>query len=129
LTRKQAIMAGRILNRRELRQQADQAEQAAQNQAPAPDGADETASAPKGRKKKAPAKPRAARPRKKKDPVRLCAKWGVFDGGMKQVALFAYNQRAAADQKVAELTAKKNAIHFLQLVKEPMPEPTEEAPA
>jgi len=42
---------------------------------------------------------------------------------MKQVALFDYNQRAAADQKVADLVAKKNGIFFLQMVKEPMPEP------
>jgi hypothetical protein len=42
---------------------------------------------------------------------------------MKQVAIFDYNQRAAADQKVAELAAKKNGTFFLQLVKEPMPEP------
>ncbi len=114
-------MAGRLLNRRELRKQTDQAEQAEQ---PAQADAAEAAPARKARPaKKAPAKPRVAKPRKKKEPARLCVKWGVFDASMKQVALFAYNQRGAADQKVADLIAKKNAVHFLQMVKEPMPEP------
>ena len=42
---------------------------------------------------------------------------------MKQVAIFDYNQRAAAEEKVAELAARKNGTFFLQMVKEPMPEP------
>jgi len=50
-------------------------------------------------------------------------RWGVFDGMMKQVAVFDYRDRAAADTKVAELVAKKGTVHFLQVVKEPMPEP------
>jgi hypothetical protein len=41
---------------------------------------------------------------------------------MKQVAIFDYNQRAAADEKIADLIARKKGIHFLQIVKEPMPE-------
>lgn len=62
--------------------------------------------------------------RRQKEPLRLIARWGVFDGGMKQLASFDYNQRALADQKVAELTAKKaTAVYFVQLVKEPMTEP------
>jgi hypothetical protein len=111
-------MARRTLNRRELRDQADQAErQAAAVETQGADGA-----APK-KKAKAPAKPK--KPRKKKEPPRLCARWGVFDSSMKQVAIFDYNQRAEADQKVADLAAKKNATFFLQIVKEPMPEPAE----
>jgi hypothetical protein len=50
-------------------------------------------------------------------------RWGVFDGGMKQVAIFDYNRRADADAKLADLLAKKKGLHFLQIVKEPMPEP------
>jgi hypothetical protein len=123
LERKQATMAGRILNRRELRQQADQAEQQAASAEP--DGTATAVPAKKGKAKaKAAAVPKVKKPRiKKKAVVRLCARWGVFDGSMKQVAIFDYNQRAAADQKVADLIAKKNAVHFLQMVKEPMPEP------
>ena len=39
------------------------------------------------------------------------------------VAIFDYNQRGAADEKLADLLVKKKSIHFLQIVKEPMPEP------
>ena len=70
------------------------------------------------------------KPRKKKEPPRLCARCGVFDNSMKQVASFAYNQRGDADQKVVDLSAKKPGGYFIQLVKEPMPGPAAaEAPA
>ncbi|MBV9126149.1 MAG: hypothetical protein JO112_22600 [Planctomycetes bacterium] len=110
-------MARRVLNRRELRKTADQAEQQAQEKKRAAD----PGSPKKAAKEKAP--PKAKKTRKKKEPPRMCARWGVFDAAMRQVAIFDYNQRAAADQKVADLAAKKNAIFFLQIVKEPMPEP------
>ena len=42
---------------------------------------------------------------------------------MKQVAVFDYSQRGAADQKLADLNAKKAGGYFLQMVKEPMPTP------
>lgn len=80
-------------------------------------------------KGRTPAEPKAKKPRKPKVPLRLRARWGVFDGGMKQVAIFDYNQRAAADDKLADLLAKKKGIHFLQIVKEPMPEPAPAAPS
>jgi hypothetical protein len=113
-------MAGRILNRRELREQADQAER----QGPAaPDAAGAGGAArTKGGKPKKPAAPRARKARPKKAP-RLCARWAVFDAAMKQVAVFDYNQRAAADEKLAQLLAKQKGTYFLQIVKEPMPEP------
>jgi len=75
------------------------------------------------------AKPRAKRPSRKKPPPRLRARWGVFDQGMKQVAIFDYNQRVAAEEKVAALNGRKGGEHFLQIVKEPMPEPAAEDPA
>jgi hypothetical protein len=115
-------MASRIVNRRELRKQADQAE-TVQEAIVTP--VEETPK--KKRKAKAPAAPKVRKPRKKKAPIRLCARWGVFDNSMKQVAIFDYNQRAEADQKVADLAAKKNAVFFLQIVKEPIPEPEEAA--
>jgi hypothetical protein len=111
-------MAGRILNRQELR---DQAAQAAQREA-APESAT-AAAVPKKRAKGAAAAPKPKKPRKAKARPRMRARWGVFDGGMKQVAIFDYNQRAAADEKLAHLLANKKGTHFLQLVKEPMPEP------
>jgi hypothetical protein len=118
-------MAGRILNRRALREQADYAEQAqAQGQEPADQAAVADAPAPKARSKaKKPAAAKTPKVRAKKAPPRMCARWGVFDGGMKQVAIFDYNQRAAADAKLADLMGKQKGIYFLQLVKEEMPEP------
>ena len=112
-------MARRVLNRREMRKQADAAEVVT----PGGQAESEAAAAEK------PAKKRKTSVRKKKEPPRLVARWGVFDGAMKQVAVFDYNQRPLADQKVAELAAKKaNALYFVQMVKEPMalpePEPT-----
>jgi hypothetical protein len=161
-------MAGRILNRRELRKQADEAEARASQQEPEATNEDEVADdtddaedddevdekgeaggaddegpgadmedgaddeAPRRAKKPAKAKAPAAKarkPRKPKAAPRMRARWGVFDASMKQVAIFDYNQRAAADAKVAELAAKKNGTFFLQIVKEPMPQEAEPAPA
>src|SRR5204863_2352061 len=90
LTGKQALMAGRILNRRELREQADQAER---SEAGAPEAAAGAVPAAKGAKAKAAPKPK--KPRKVKAPVRMRARWCLFDASMKQVAIFDYNQRAA----------------------------------
>jgi hypothetical protein len=114
-------MARRILNRKQLREAADQAARAKpDDQAPSAEllpaaepAAPPTAAAPK--------KPRARKPAKKKEPVRMRARWGVFDGGMKQVAVFDYNQRAAADEKVAALNAGKKGTFFLQIVKDALP--------
>ena len=111
-------MATRILNRRVLREQADAADPAAV--------ATPVADVPARKKKsraKAPAAPKVRKPRAKKAPPRMFARWGVFDGGMKQVAIFDYNQRAAADEKLADLNTRKKPGHFLQIVKEPMAEP------
>jgi hypothetical protein len=143
-------MAGRILNRRELRKQADEAEarespqdseaadeddevedtgDAGEDEDEGPDadtegGADDEAPRPakKPAKAKAPAA-KARKPRKPKAAPRMRVRWGVFDDSMKQVAIFDFNQRAAADAKAAELAAKKKGTFFLQMVKEPMPEP------
>jgi hypothetical protein len=111
-------MAKRIQNRRELRQQA---EQAADSQSPP------GAASRKAAKAKGPATPRPKKVSRKKVSPRLCARWGVFDGGMKQVAIFDYNQRAAAEEKAADLRARKNGVFFLQMVKGPMPEAPGEA--
>jgi hypothetical protein len=117
LTGKQAVMAGRILNRRELRKQTDQAEQA---EAGVLDPA-ATVSAPKAAaRRKASATPKVRKPRKPKASPRMRALWCVYDGGMKEVALFDYNQRAAAEQKLATLLGKQKGTYFLQIVKQPM---------
>src|SRR5262249_27748439 len=96
--RKQAVMAGRILNRRELRRQSDAAESArsagAEGEVEAveedEEEAEEGEEAAEGSqeegdeeapatKTKAKAKPKAARKaRKPKAPPRMRARWGVF---------------------------------------------------
>jgi hypothetical protein len=139
-------MAGRILNRRELRRQSDAAEltrpdgvedetdtdeepeEAVSDDEGATEGSDEEGDeAPPKKVKKAPARPR--KPRKPKVPPRMRARWGVYDGSMKQLALFDYKDRAGADTKVAELAGRKNGPFFVQLVKEPMPEEAAVPPA
>lgn len=111
-------MAGRILNRRELRKQTEQAEQAdvgVSNPAA-------TVAVPEGvAKPKSGSTARVRKPRKPKLPPRMRALWCVYDGGMKEVALFDYNQRVAAEAKLAALRDKHKGMYFLQIVKQPMP--------
>jgi hypothetical protein len=126
-------MAGRILNRRELRRESDAAEAL---EAPAAIVVEVPATevvAKPARKSRAKAKgpvvPRVKKPRAPKAPPRLRARWGVFDAGMKQVAIFDYNQRAAADEKLANLLGKGKGGYFVQLVKELLTEPDVVEPA
>ena len=129
-------MAGRTLNRRELRRQSDAAEAAsregAEDEAEATEGSEEEGDeeAP-ATKAKAKAKPKASRKaRKPKATPRMRARWGVFDSSIKQVAVYDYKDRAAADAKVAALLAtRKTGTFFVQMVKEPMAEDAAPAPA
>lgn len=102
-------MAGRIRNRRELRKQADEAEQ----QTAADDVADAKLKPTRKSRAKAPATPRVRKPRAKNTAQRMVAHWGIFDGGMKQVAIFDYSQRAASNDKLADLLAKKETTQFI----------------
>jgi hypothetical protein len=117
-------MAGRILNRRELREQADHPEVVETTDA---DAETQVAKAAVPKKKKTKAKvagpPKVRKPRAKKAPPRMRARWGIFDAGMKQVAVFDYNQRAVAEEKLADIQEKKKGFHFLQIVKEQMADP------
>jgi hypothetical protein len=104
-------MAGRILNRMDLRRQAELAEERGPR---APENGADAA--------------RGTGPRRssgQRGSARVCARWGVFDGAMKLVETFDYNQRARAEQRVAELNAerKNGTTYFLQIVKEAMPAP------
>ena len=95
-------MAKKILNRKELRAQAEEAEAA---------GGEEGKKA-----KKAPAK-RKSRSKTPKE-VRLKAFWAVYNQSMKPVFKFEYNEKKHADKKAAELTANGKSPHFVQLLKE-----------
>src|SRR5947209_9677099 len=102
-------MTKRILNRRAIREQNDQADAAA---------APTAAAAPKAAKPKPAAKPRVRR-KAVKVPPRLFARWAVCDNGMKRVAVFEYRDRTAADAKLAEMLERKAGGYFLQMVKDP----------
>ncbi len=95
-------MARKVLNRKELREEHDAAEEAG--------------IAPKAAVKKPPAK-RKSRSKVVKE-VRLKAFWGVFNQSLRRIALFEYSQRADADRKAAELNESQKNPHFVQLVKE-----------
>jgi hypothetical protein len=103
-------MAGRILNRMDLRRQAELAEERGPR---APQNEADSARGTSGR--------RSSGPRAQE--ARVCARWGVFDGAMKLVETFDFNQKAQAEQLAAELNAarKNGTTYFLQIVKEAMP--------
>src|SRR6476661_441868 len=110
-------MAGRILNRHELRKQADQA---TLNEAAAKAGA-ETPRKPA--RAKAPGTPRPRKTAAKKVPARMRVRWGIFDASRKQIAVFDYNQRDAANERLVGLLAGNKGLYYLQAVKELIPEP------
>lgn len=112
-------MGSRIVNRRQLGNQADSVE------TPEAVSAVSAAPPPKAKKKRASTATKAKTPRAKKAPPRMRARWGIFDGGMKQVAVFDYKQLVAAQERLADLLVRKKGIHVIQIVKEPI----EEAPA
>lgn len=125
-------MAKRVLNRRQLRDEADQAARTPPADAgdpAAPPPAKAKARAKAAAKPKAEKAPRKPRVKKVKEPERVRAYWGVFDNAMKRVAIFHYNQRDAATQKMAALNTNKPGMFFLQIVKEPIVVPPPAAPA
>ncbi|MCS7304601.1 MAG: hypothetical protein NZ602_05770 [Thermoguttaceae bacterium] len=106
-------MPRKILNRKELRQQAEAQEVSANRteQTPAqelalPQPPSPTLPKPTKRSKKA------------EKEVRLKAFWGVFNQNLRRVALFEYSERKLADKKAEELTQSTKTPHFVQLVKE-----------
>ena len=99
-------MARKVVNRKELRAEAEAAEKL-----------------PAKKKKKAAAKkktPVKRKSRAKAAPaeVRLKAFWGVFNQSLKRIALYEYSQRRQADKKASDLTDKHGSPHFVQPVKE-----------
>jgi hypothetical protein len=98
-------MARKIVNRRELRDQADAAAERGE----------ETAKKKPADKEKAPRKSRA---KKKTGDVRLKAFWGVFNQSLKRVALYEYSDKRQADKKAAELSSGGKSPHFVKPVKE-----------
>ena len=90
------LMARRILNRRELREESDAAERADVDVLPGAEGRE-------GAEERKPAKKAAKRKSRSKanKEVRLKAFWGVFTQTLTQVGQFEYDQREEADKRAA----------------------------
>lgn len=120
-------MAGKPLNRLELRRQNDAAEpldpmeDESEELADDPDDDDAQERKPK-KKPKAPPKSKAKSPKAAKPAARMRIVWVVTNDAFKPVGTFEYAQKEAAEARAAELTAKGKGTHFLQKVKEPMPD-------
>jgi hypothetical protein len=102
-------MARKIVNRKELRAEAEAAEKLGET-----------------KKKKAPAKKKkAAKSRsraKAAAQVRMKLFWGVFNQSLKRVALYEFNQRKQAEKKAEDLSKSGKSPHFVQRVKEAIEE-------
>ncbi len=97
-------MARRIVDRRELRAQAEAAEKLG------------IGSSEKPRRERS-----AESARSKADSaVRMKVVWGVCDVGGRTVATFPYLDKAAAEALAAELKKKGKGLHFVRSIKEPI---------
>jgi hypothetical protein len=120
-------MAGKTLNRLDLRRQRE----AAEPLDPMEDELDESVEEvedddvaerkPKKKPKAAP-KSKAKSSRSAKPAARMRIVWVVLNDAFKPVATFEFNQKEAAETKAAEMTAKGKGTHFVQRTKEAMPE-------
>jgi hypothetical protein len=107
-------MARKVVNRKELRAEAEAAE--ARDKAAGAEGGE----AKKKVAKKAPAKRKSRA--KTPEVIRMKLFWGVFNQSLKRVALFDFTQRKAAEAKAQELSSSGKSPHFVQKVKETIQE-------
>jgi hypothetical protein len=127
LARKDGFMAGKPLNRLDLRRQREAAEpldpiEDESNDVVEEVEEEEVAERKPKKKPKAAAKPKAKSARSSKPASRMRIVWVVLNDAFKPVGTFEFNQKEAADARAAELTAKGKGTHFVQRTKEPMPE-------
>jgi hypothetical protein len=119
-------MAGKPLNRLELRRQSEAAEpldpMEDETEDVIEDVDDEEVGVRPKRKAKAPAKTKTKSARAPKPAARMRIVWVVLNDAYKPIATFEYNQKEAAEAKAAEMTAKGKGTHFVQRTKEAMPE-------
>src|SRR3954464_6153297 len=102
-------MARKVVNRKELRAEAEAAEKL--------EAAGEGGKKGKVKaEKKTPVKRRSRS--KTAEPERRKLFWGVFNQSAKRIALFDFSQRKAAEAKAGELTASGKNQHFVMKVKE-----------
>jgi hypothetical protein len=106
-------MARKVVNRKELRAEAEAAEALA-------GAAGAEGGKKKAKEKKAPVKRKSRS--KSAEPERRKLFWGVFNQSAKRIALFDFSQRKAAEAKAAELAANGKNQHFVMKVKEAITE-------
>ncbi len=121
------MAAGRPQNRLELRRQYEAAEPVDpmedESDDVGDDGGDDDESERKPKKKaKAPAKAKAKVVKAPKPSARMRIVWTVVNDAFKTVGTFEFSQKEAAEARAVELTAKGKGTHFVQKVKEAMPE-------
>jgi hypothetical protein len=119
-------MAGKPLNRLELRRQSEAAEpldpmEDETDDVVEVDDDDEVSERRPKKKAKAPTKSKAKSTRAPKPAARMKVVWVVMNDAYKAVGTFEYNQKEAAEARAAELTAKGKGTHFVQRSKEEMP--------
>ena len=102
-------MARKVVNRKELREEAEAAE------------AKSDAAGKGTTKKKTPTK-RKARAKKQEKEVRMKMFWGVFNQSLKRVALYEFSQKKQAEKKASDLSTSQKTPHFVQKVKEEITE-------
>ncbi len=102
-------MARKVVNRKELRAEAEAAEAAEK----AGKGAE---AAPKKK-----AARRTSRTKAVAD-VRMKLFWGVFNQSLRRVALYDHSQKKEAEKKAEELSKAGKSPHFVQKVKEAVEE-------
>ena len=105
-------MARKVLNRKELREQAETAER---------ETSDKTTDKKKVEKSTKRTTTRKSRAKVPKE-VRLKAYWGVFNQSLSAVVLFEYSQRKQAETKAKELSESRRSPHFVQLIKKVLEE-------
>jgi hypothetical protein len=118
-------MAGKPKNRLELRRQYEAAEplDPMEDEADeALDDAEDDEAVERKPKKKPKAAPKPKVPKAPKPAARMRIVWTVVNDAFKPVGSFEYAQKEAAYARAAELTAKGKGTHFVQQVKEAMPD-------
>lgn len=79
---------------------------------------DEAEESPAPKKKKAAKRKAATRRTREKPPERKRAVWVLYSGSMKEEGRFPYDQKEAAEERLAVLQGRGKKLYFMQLVKE-----------
>ena len=111
-------MARKTASRLDMRRMTEAAE--ARGAEPGTEAAPKKGKTKAAAKAKAPAKKAARRTKEKAIPRRMLM-WAVYNGNMKEEGRYAYAERKAADEKLAQLKEKSpKKLFFIQPIKVPL---------